>query len=351
MKISSDFYGKYENKDIKEYTLTNTQGVSISAIPFGAVLTKIVTPDKRGNRAAITLNVDNIEDMINYRPFYGAVIGRTAGRIAQGKFQLSGRTVHVDTNEGGNQLHGGPQGLDTQLWAIETEVEADGSAGRLIFRYNSPAGENGFPGNMEIKVTYTLTETNDWIIDYSASTDARTPFNPTHHVYFNLTGDVSQSVLNHELKLNSQQFAPLTQDNLPTGKLENTEGTPFDFSEAKSVGEAVLSAHPQIKPLNGLDHPFVIKKNGKNKVDGSLYDPMSGREVQFQTDRDSVVIFTHNEAINDFSIEGRPVRQYAGITLETQQLPDALNQPGFGNIVLEPGETYQSRTIYSFGLR
>lgn len=348
MFITSKLYGKINTTNVEEYTITNSKGVAISAIPFGATLTKLIAPDRKGKLADITLNVDNLDDFITYRPFYGATIGRVAGRITKGQYSLDGKDYQLDTNEGNNLLHGGPEGFDTKLWHVETEI-AD-KQGRLIFTYTSPEGENNFPGNLWVQVTYTLTEESEWIIEYKAKTDEPTLFNPTNHVYFNLSGDKKQSILNHELYLKSDFYAPLGEENLPKGELKNVEGTPFDFTAPKLVKDAVYSDHPQIKPLNGLDHPFVLSpKEGDSQ--GVLYEPESGREVTLYTDRNSVVVFTHNGEVDDYSIQGEPARQYAGITLETQTLPDAVNQTGFGHIILRPKETFTSKTTYKIGVR
>ncbi|SFC55640.1 aldose 1-epimerase [Alkalibacterium subtropicum] len=345
MELTKKVFGQFKNKDVYEYTLTNEAGIAISAIPFGATLTKLVTPDKKGKRENITLNVESLEDFVRHRPFYGATIGRVAGRITKGKFSIDGKEYQVDINEGDNMLHGGPKGLDTKLWTIEV----DESAGQLVFTYESKAGENGFPGTMQIKVTYTLTEGNDWVIDYEATTDEATLFNPTNHVYFNLTGDIKQPILDHQLELASSQYIPLAEENLPSEEKASVEGTPFDFQTAKPLKEAVLSDHEQIKQLAGLDHPFVLDKAQDQK--GVLYEPESGREVSVYTDRNSAVVFTHNGEVDDYLIEGEPAKQYAGITLETQTLPDAINKEGFGDIILRPGETFRSRTTYHFGTR
>lgn len=345
MELTKTVFGNYEGKDVYEYTLTNSQGVSISAIPFGATLTKLVTPDKDGNRKNITLNVENLDDFVTHRPFYGATIGRVAGRITKGKYSLDGEDVELDVNEGTNLLHGGPKGLDTKLWHIEVNE----TRGEMLFTYESPAGENRFPGTMQISVTYTLTEENEWIIDYKATTDEPTLFNPTNHVYFNLTGDIKRSILDHEMELASQYYIPLAEENLPSSDMKKVEGTPFDFTTSKAVKDAVLSDHPQISPLNGLDHPFVLDEDAE--VKGTLFDPESKREVTFYTDCNSVVVFTHNGEVDDYTIEGEPAKQYAGITLETQTLPDAINHSGFGNIVLRPEETFESRTTYKFSVR
>lgn len=347
MEITTKSFGTFEDREVVEYTLTNDHGVSLSAIPYGATVTKIVTPDKEGTRATITLNVESLEDMVEHRPFYGATIGRVAGRITKGQFSLDGQNYQIDQNEGENMLHGGPKGLDTKLW--EVEVNTGTNEASLTFTYESPSGENGFPGNLALKVIYILTNENEWKIDYIAKTDEPTLFNPTNHIYFNLTGDIKKPIIDHELELASHYYATLNESKLPTGKLANVEGTPFDFTSRKLLKEAIKSDHEQIKPIAGLDHPFVLD-NKNVEEQGKLVDPTSGRYVKLKTDQNSVVIYTHNEAVDDFTIEGEPAKQYAGITLETQTLPDAINQPGFGNIILRPEETFTSQTTFQFGI-
>lgn len=347
MEITTKQFGIFEGEEVIEYTLSNDHGVSLSAIPYGAIVTKIKTPDKNGESKNITLNVESLEDMVEHRPFYGATIGRVAGRITKGQFSLDGKEYQIDVNEGENMLHGGPKGLDTKMWDIEVFTGTEEAS--LTFSYESPEGENGFPGTLSLKVVYILTNKNEWKIDYIAKTDEPTLFNPTNHIYFNLTGDIKNHILDHELELNSSYYASLDEENLPTGELENVEGTPFDFTSRKVLKEAILSDHEQIKPLKGLDHPFVLDPKGE-EVKGKLIDPKSGRYVEMITDQNSVVIFTHNEEVSDYMIEGEPAKQYAGITLETQILPDAINKPGFGNIILRPDSTFTSQTVYVFGV-
>lgn len=345
MKLTKRVFGQYENKKVYEYTLTNENNLSLSAIPFGATVTKLVVPDKDGKRENVILSIESLDDIVNSRSFYGATVGRVAGRIRNGSFNLDDKTYYLDTNEKKNTLHGGPQGLDTKLW----EVSTDEKNGKLFFTCESQALENGFPGTLAVTVTFTLTEENDWMIDYEATTDESTLFNPTNHVYFNLMGNSHTSILEHELELASAQYVPLDQENLPKGHKNNVLGTPFDFQKAKPLKEAVLSDHEQIRPLKGLDHPFVLNQ-GKG-IKGKLYEPKSGREVTLYTDRNSLVIFTHNGESKNLMIKGEPVKQYAGIALETQTLPDAINNKDFGNSVLRPEETFHSKTVYHFGIR
>ncbi|MFL2095389.1 aldose epimerase family protein [Marinilactibacillus psychrotolerans] len=345
MNITTNFFGMFQNQEVVEYTLSNSKGVSLSAIPYGAIVTKIVTPDKNGEKANITLNVESLEDMVAHRPFYGATIGRVAGRITDGQYIVEGQQIQLDVNEKGNQLHGGPAGLDTKLWKAKTKNEEDYAS--LIFSYKSLAGENGYPGNLEVEVEYRLTEKNEWKILYTAHTDATTLFNPTNHIYFNLTGNIKQPILDHKLQLFSSKFGMLGDRNLPTGVLKDSSGTAFDFSESKLVREAVLSDDPQIKLVSGLDHPFVLDQ-GDGAVQAILSEEKSGRQVILSTEESCVVIYTHNKEMDAFQIKGDPAKQYAGITLETQILPDAVNQSEFGDIVLHPDETYHSQTTYRF---
>lgn len=345
MDVTKKVYGYLEGQEVREYTLTNSQGVSLSALSYGAIVTQIITPDKDGKQANITLNVDSLSDMVDHRPFYGAVIGRVAGRIAEGQYSIDGQTYSLPQNEGKSTLHGGFEGLDRKIWAVQTMQDEE--AASLIFEYTSPEGESGFTGTVKIQVTYTLTEANEWIIDYRATTDKPTLFNPTNHVYFNLTGDVRTSILDHELQLNSPYFVPLNDQNIPLGEWVKSQGTPFDFSQSKPLKEAVGSDDEQIKARSGLDHPFVLD-SADHGQQGKLFDPVSGRTVTFTTDRNSVVIFTHNAEVDDFTLFNEPVRQYAGIALETQTLPDAVNQEGFGDTVIRPGQDFTSRTLYSF---
>lgn len=345
--ITTKFFGMFQNQEVIEYTLTNSNGISLSAIPYGAIVTKIVTPDKNGEKANITLNVERLEDMVAHRPFYGATIGRVAGRITDGQYTVGGQQVQLDVNEKGNQLHGGPAGLDTKLWKVKTKNEEDHAS--IIFSYKSLAGENGYPGNLEVEVEYRLTEKNEWKILYTAHTDATTLFNPTNHIYFNLTGDIKQTILNHRLQLSSSKYGILGDRNLPTGVLKDSSGTAFDFSESKLVREAVLSDDPQIKSVSGLDHPFVLEQKGE-AVQAVLSEEKSGRQVIMSTEENSVVIFTHNKEMDAFQIQGEPAKQYAGITLEAQTLPDAVNQSKFGNIFLQPEQTYHSQTMYRFNV-
>lgn len=345
MQVSHQSVGKADGKEVYEYTLTNSQGMSLSAITYGATVTGIFVPDKEGTVKNVTLSLESLEDYVTHRPFYGATIGRIAGRIADGAFELDGETFELDTNEGPNQLHGGPKGFDMKIFDAKVETEEDEAS--IVFTLTDPDGENGFPGALDVEVRYTLTEANEWKIDYTAKTDKATLFNPTNHTYFNLTGDPTKQVLEHELTVNSSKVGELGEGTLPTGEFIEVEGTSFDFRNGGKVAAAAKLDHPQTKKVEGFDHPFVLDLQS-NEAAVQLSDPESGRRLKMYTDRESVVIFTHNGSVDDYTIEGEPVKQYAGITLETQTLPDAIHHDHFGKSTLYPEETYHSQTIYQF---
>lgn len=345
MDISIKDFGKVSGTVIKEYTLTNQHGVSLSAMTYGAAITSIQVPDKNGQLQNIILGYDDLNEYVNNRPFYGATVGRIAGRIDKGRFTLDGKSYQLKTNEKGNHLHGGENGLDTQIWTVET-VSNENEA-QVTFTYTSPDNENGYPGNLTVQVTYMLTESNEWKIHYQATTDKTTLFNPTNHVYFNLSGDPTKAINQHTLTLTSDLFAELREDSIPTGALLPVKDTPFDFTTADTINKGFESTHPQNQLVSGYDHPFVLE-HLPEKPEATLYDPTSGRRVQMVTDRDAVVIYATNTLDGRHDTDGKPEESYAGITLETQNLPNAINQKGFGKVILVPDEVFHSETTYRF---
>mgnify|MGYP003303825311 CR=1 FL=1 len=345
LEISIKDFGELSGQIIQEYTLTNRHGVSLSAMTYGAAVTAIRVPDKNGLLQNIVLGYDNVDEYVSHRPFYGATVGRVAGRIDKGKFTLEGKNYQLETNEKGNHLHGGKNSLDTKIWSVKTNSSENEA--QLIFSYKSLNNENGYPGNLAIQVTYTLTESNDWKVNYHATTDETTLFNPTNHVYFNLTGDPTHSIKQHQLILTSNLFAELREDSIPTGNLLPVNETPFDFTTADTINKGFESSHPQNKLVSGYDHPFVLEHLSQ-RPEAVLYDPISGRRVQMFTDQDAVVIYATDSLDGKHTKEGTLLEHYAGITLETQQLPDAINQEKFGNITLKPTDIFQAETTYRF---
>lgn len=346
MQIEERVFGKVNETDITAITLTNKSGASITAMTYGATLLEWQAPDKNGTLANITIGLDSLDDYVNNRPYYGATIGRVAGRIAEGKFVLNGTDYQLEANDHGNHLHGGVHGLDTKIWDYRLENKDDEA--KIIFSYKDEAGENQYPGTLTVEVIYTFTEENEWKINYRATTDAPTLFNPTNHVYFNLNGNMVGTILDHELFVNADEFVELNDNTIPTGNKVSVSGTPFDFRQPTFTKQAPESDHPQTKAVAGLDHPFVLKQaNGEPHA--SLYSKESGRRIEMSTTEAVVVVFMHNGP-SAFNYQGEPLPAYAGITLETQNYPDAINQTNFGNIVLQPGDTYTSETVYKFSI-
>lgn len=347
MHITEHVFGKMNEIEIKAITLKNKTGAAITATNYGATLLEWLAPDREGNFVNITLGLDNLDDYVSYRPYYGATIGRVAGRITGGTFTLNNTQYQLEQNQNGNHLHGGLQGLDTKIWDYRVENGEDEAS--IIFSLTDPEGSNAYPGTLQVEVTYTFTEDNEWKVSYQATSDAPTLFNPTNHVYFNLNGEWDTNILNHELFINADSFVELNANTIPTGHKLPVAGTPFDFREPTLAKQATESNHPQTKQVGGLDHPFVLNK-ADQAVHASLYEETSGRCIEMVTSEPVVVVFMHNGP-SEFDYKGKKIPAYAGITLETQNYPDAINQEGFGNIVLNPGETYRSETVYKFSIK
>lgn len=347
MQVHEEIFGVLDGNEVPVITLTNSKDVSIKVIPYGAHLIEWSVPDAEGNFDNITLGLETLEEYTSQRTYYGATVGRVAGRIRDGAFSIDGKDYQLETNMKGNHIHGGLNGLDTKLWDYRIEQKDDEAS--VVFSYVDPDGENHYPGTLSLEVTHTLTEDDEWILTYKATTDQPTLFNPTNHVYFNLYGNVRQTIMDHSLYVGADTFLELDESTLPTGKLLPVDDTPFDFREAAPVKQTIESDHPQTKLVNGLDHPFVLKFEDEGP-DVVLFEKESGRTVRMWTDQPVVVIYTHNGSKEDLQIDGTPIKEHAGITLETQNYPDAINQEHFGNIVLRPGEEYHAQTVYQFHL-
>lgn len=347
MQLEKETFGTYQNEDVFEYTLTNSNDVSLSVLTYGAIISKLMMPDKNGRVENITMNVKSLDEMIESRPFHGAIIGRVSGRIANGEYMDGSTKITLDQNEGNNTLHGGNTGIDQHLWTAETKKHPDQAS--LILTTVSPDGEGGFPGEVTVTVTYTLTEKNEIKLQYEASTNERTLFNPTNHVYFNLNENYHEPIYNHEIQVNSDKFAVLDDDNIPTGELKDVNKTDFDMRRMTTIEDVVKSHDKQIVDRNGLDHPFVLIKE-KDVPEAVLKEKESGRKLTMKTDADAVVIFTHNEVEETAKENEEDLPVHGGITLETCALPDAVNQENFGSIWLEPGEEFTSETSFTLSV-
>jgi aldose 1-epimerase len=342
--ISEKPFGQFEGKPVTEYTLTNASGMQVSIINYGGTITKIITPDKTGSMGDVVLGFDSIDGYLQKGdPYFGALIGRYGNRIAKGKFTLDGKEYTLAGNDHGNSLHGGNKGYDKVYWNIE-KVGDDG----LRLTYLSKDGEEGYPGNLNATVTYTLSADNELKIDYVATTDKATPVNLTSHAYFNLSGGKDSTILNHELQLKADRYTPVNDQLIPTGKIEDVKGGPMDFTTAKIIGKDLASVK------GGYDHNWVLNKNGTSLEQvGTLYDPGSGRVMEVYTTEPAMQFYSGNflDGTLRNSKNGQKYIKHGALCLEAQHYPDSPNQPSFPNTILKPGETYKQTTVYKFSVR
>ncbi|WP_273122358.1 aldose epimerase family protein [Bacillus weihaiensis] len=345
MNITKTEYGHIQDQTIYQYRLKNDRGLEVAILNYGCIVTEIMMPDKHGQHENIVLGLSSLEEYQVNGPYFGAVVGRVAGRIKGASFQLDDKTYILDQNDANNHLHGGNEGFSHKVWEAKTVEEKDCVA--VVFSYVSKDGEAGYPGNLQLKVTYSLTNENELKIDYNGQSDKKTILNPTNHTYFNLSGNSKRDVLSHTLQMESDQFLELDHESLPTGKKLLVTGTPFDFRNGRKLQDGVASTHEQNQLVgNGYDHPFLLQDDCNFTI--SLYDEESGREVKIKTDQPSVVLYTANHLSDEYSFYGHPSRKYLGVCLETQGLPDAIHHPEFPSIILNKGERYHTSTVYAF---
>jgi aldose 1-epimerase len=339
-------FGKMpDGRAVEQFTLTNASGVEVRAITYGGIITAIRVPDRTGAFGDIALGFDRLESYLKGHPFFGTIVGRYGNRIAGGKFTLDGRTYTLATNNGPNHLHGGKVGFDKAVWSAEAAPNGAG----VVFTHTSPDGDEGYPGTLKARVTYTLTDKNELVVDYHATTDKPTPVNLTQHTYFNLTG--SGSILDHEITINADRYTPVDATLIPTGELASVDGTPFDFRKATAVGARIDQPHPQLKNGNGYDHNFVLNgKAGVLRAAARIADPKSGRTVDISTTEPGVQFYTGNFLDGTLTGKGNQVYQRrAGLCLETQHYPDSPNQPAFPSSIVRPGKEYRTTTVFRFG--
>ncbi len=341
-------YGKLaDGTAVDEYTLTNAHGVTMKVISYGGIITKLHVPDKDGKFADVVLGCSNLEEYIEGHPYFGALIGRVGNRIAKGKFTLDGKEYTLATNNAPNHLHGGKMGFDKVVWKVEPKEVNHGQA--LTLTYSSPDGEEGYPGKLDVTVTYTLTDTNQVVFDYTAKTDKATPINLTQHSYFNLAGHNSGTILDHELTLMAEKYTPGDDTLIPTGKIAPVTGTPFDFTAATAIGKRIkdIKADPV-----GYDLNYVInEQKAMHKLTAKVTDPKSGRTMTVTTTEPGIQFYSGNFLDGKQKGKGGVLyKQYSGFCLEAQHYPDSINHKEFPNTVLEPGETYRQTTSYAFGV-
>mgnify|MGYP001396115194 FL=1 len=330
------------------YVLKNARGVEVEILTYGGIVRSIRVPDRNGEMANVVLGFKTAEEYRGAHPYFGCITGRYANRIAGGKFTLDGVEYTLATNDGPNSLHGGAKGFDKREWSVDRVTPTE-----LALSYLSPDGEEGYPGNLDVKVVYTLTDENALRIDYTAATDKPTIVNLTNHSYFNLKGEGSGSITGHILMINADRYTPINENLIPTGELAPVAGTPFDFRLPKIIGGGLRAAHPQIVRGLGYDHNFVLARPSFDDTSlilaARLYEPDSGRVMEVHTTEPGIQFYSGNMLDSRLAgASGRVYRQSDGLALETQHFPDSPNQPHFPSTVLRPGETYRSTTIYAF---
>jgi aldose 1-epimerase len=350
MDISKQPFGHTAARSpVDLYTLINDAGLQTKITNYGGIIVSILAPDRTGSLADILLGFDTLAGYFQDRSFLGALIGRYGNRIARGQFTLNGVNYVLAQNDGPNHLHGGLKGFDKVVWQAAPFESADAVGLRLS--YQSPAGEEGYPGTLDVQVVYTLTNDQELKIDYTATTDEETVLNLTNHAYFNLAG--SGDILKHEVRLNADHFTPVNETLIPTGEIRPVEDTPMDFTQSTAIGARIDQPDEQLTLSGGYDHNWVLNNpDGRITHAATVYEPASGRVLETYTTQPGVQFYSGNFLDGTMIGKGgQPLQKQAGFCLETQHFPDSPNQPAFPSTVLKPGEIYAQTTIYRFGVR
>jgi aldose 1-epimerase len=336
---------------IDAITLSNGGRMHVRVLTFGGIIQALHVPDRDGKLEDVVLGYDSLSDYLRDTRYFGAIVGRYANRIAGARFSLDGTTFDLPANEGRNQLHGGPDGFHRAAWTAEP-FERDGTAG-VRLALTSPDGDAGYPGTLNILVTYTLTEENELCVDFAATADRATPVNLTQHSYFNLAGHDRGDVLGHELMVAATRYTPVDSELIPTGDLRDVSGTPFDFRRSTPIGSRIHDEDEQLRIGNGYDHNFVLDRapNSAASLAARLCEPVSGRVLEVFTTEPGLQVYSGN-GLDDRAVgkEWRVYGQFGGIALETQHFPDSPNKPHFPSTILRPGTELRSRTIFRFSV-
>jgi len=337
-----------DGREVDIFAIANNKGIQASITTYGGIVTSLTAPDQGGRFADVVLGFDNLDAYLEGHPYFGAIIGRYGNRIAKGTFTLDGQTFTLARNNNGNHLHGGVIGFDKALWSAQAEFHPNSP--RLRLRHVSANGDEGYPGQLDVTVDYTLTHDNELRIDYRATTDRPTHVNLTNHSYLNLAGAASGDILNHELQINADHFTPVDEGLIPTGEIRSVEGTPMDFRKPMAIGLRIDDEDEQLYFGGGFDHNWVLNSDATGlSLAARVVDPTSGRVMEVLTSEPGVQFYTAN--FLDGSITGKDGTVYGrrcALCLETQHFPDSPNRPEFPTTVLRPGEVYETTTVYRF---
>jgi len=348
--VQQQAFGSHDGRAITLYTLKNSHGMEVQAMTYGGIITSIRVPDRKGQISDVVLGHESLDGYIPNPPYFGAIVGRYANRIANGTFTLDGKTYTLAKNDGPNTLHGGTtRTFDKVVWDAEPLKDKIG----VVFTYLSKDGEEGFPGNLKVTVSYMLTEDNELVINYEATTDKATPINVSQHSYFNLKGEGNGDILDHEIMINADRFTPVDKTLIPTGELRPVKGTPFDFTTATRIGSRIDDNYDQLQLGHGYDHNFVINRKGDGLVlAAKVYEPTTGRVLEVTTTQPGVQFYTGN--FLDGSVTGKQGHVYKrryGFCLETQHFPDSPNHPAFPTTILRPDERFHQQTVFKFSAK
>ena len=342
--FTSRAFGTYDNRPVTQYTLTNARRMQVSIIDYGGTVTNIMVPDKNGNTGDVVFGFDSFDGYVRKNePYFGALVGRYANRISKAKFTLNGETYSLAANNNGNSLHGGNKGFDKVIWKAQKLSDSS-----LKLTYQSRDGEEGYPGNLNVDVTYTLDADNSLTIDYSATTDKPTPVNLTNHSYFNLSAGQDSTILDHQLQLNADKYTPVDDKLIPTGEIVDVKNTPMDFTHPKAIGTDID------KVKGGYDHNWILNRSGNGlQTAGTAYEPTSGRFMEVLTTEPGIQFYSGNflDGTLRFTKKGQRYVQHGALCLETQHYPDSPNRPAFPSTILNPGEVYRQTTVYRFSTR
>jgi aldose 1-epimerase len=329
----------------QHYKITNGNGMRVSLLNFGGIITEILVPDRSGVFENVVLGYKNLSDYEQNPNYFGAITGRVAGRIQDASFTLDDDTYSLESNEGSHHLHGGPSGFHQVVWEASTFQTADRVGVKLM--HASEDGDGGYPGNLNTTVTYTLTNHNELILDYSATTDKTTALTITNHSYFNLSGNLAETIQNHIVTMDSDEFVELDKELIPTGKKIDVTDTPFDFRLDRKIADGIQSTYEQnLVAKNGYDHYFLFNQTNDEQI--SVREETSGRMMNVKTNQPGVVMYTSTNLEEGFQLAERNSEKYLGVCFETQSSPASLHHEGFPTVILKADETYEKQTVFTF---